>query len=62
MRLRGMAKVLLAVGAASLLFYAVLTLYLRTTAGWRTALLFVACVGLLAGTVLYLLSTAQRRR
>ena len=56
-----MAQVLLALGGVSLLFYAVLTLYVETTANRRTALLFVACVGLLAGTILYLLSTVQRR-
>ena len=61
LRLEGIGKVLLAIGAASLLFYAVLTLYVETAARWRTALLFVACVGLLAGTLLYLLSTARRR-
>ena len=61
MQLKGTAKVLLAIGATSLLFYAVLTLYVETTANRRTALLFVACVGLLAGTLLYLLSTSRRR-
>ena len=61
MQLRGIGKVLLAIGAASLLFYAVLTLYVETTANLRTALLFVALVGLLAGALLYLLSTARRR-
>ena len=61
MQLRGIGKVLLAVGVASLLFYAVLTLYVGTTANRRMALLFVACVGLLAGALLYLLSTSQRR-
>jgi hypothetical protein len=61
MQLKGIGKVLLAVGGASLLFYAVLTLYVETTANRRMALLFVACVGLLAGALLYLLSTSQRR-
>ena len=61
MQLKGIGKVLLAIGAASLLFYGVLTLYVETTANRRTALLFVALVGLLAGALLYLLSTARRR-
>ena len=61
MRLKGIGTVLLAIGAVSLVFYSVLTLYVQTTANRRTGLLFVACVGLLAGTVLYLLSTSQRR-
>ncbi len=56
-----MGKVLLAIGAASLLFYAIFTLYVTTTANRRTALLFVGLVGLSAGVVMYLLSTTSRR-
>lgn len=61
MRLKGIAKVLLTIGAVCLLFYGVFALYLHTTASLRTALLFAALVGLIAGTALYLLSTSRQR-
>jgi hypothetical protein len=60
-RLKGIAKTLLTTGAVCLLFYGVFSLYLQTTAGLRTALLFAALVGLIAGTALYLLSTSRQQ-
>ena len=59
MRLKGTAKVLPAVGATGPFSYAALTLSAATAANRRAALLFVACVGPLAGTLLYLPSAAQ---
>ncbi len=61
MQLKGLSKVLLTSGAICLLFYGVFALYLQTTASVRTTLLFVALVGLVAGTLLYLLSAARPR-
>ena len=61
MQTKGIGKVLLAVGAASLAFYSLVLLYPALWARGRTPLLFVALVGLLTGTILYLLSTSRRR-
>lgn len=59
MRLKGMGKILMSVGAASLFFYGAASLSQTVNAGLRSTLLFVALVGLGAGGVLYLLSTRR---
>ncbi len=61
MQLKGMAKVLLAIGATGLVFYSLGLLYPALWARGRTPLLFIALVGLLAGSILYLMSTSRRR-
>jgi hypothetical protein len=60
MRLKGMAKVLLSIGAASLFFYGAASLSQTVNGSLRSTLLFLALVGLGAGGVLYLLSTRRR--
>ncbi len=61
MRLKGLAKALLSIGAASLFCYGAASLSRTVTTSLRTTLLFVALVGLVAGSVLYLLSRARSR-
>lgn len=60
LRLKGLAKVLLGIGAASLFFYSAASLSETVNRSLRSALLFGALVGLAAGVVLYLLSRARR--
>ena len=61
LRLKGLAKVLLGIGAASLFFYGAAALSQTVNRSLRATLLFGALVGLAAGVVLYLLSRARRR-
>lgn len=55
-----MGKFLLGIGAASLFFYGAAALSPTLNSQLRTTLLFLALVGLVAGSVLYLLSRARR--
>ncbi len=62
MRLKGLGKALLGSGAASLSLYGAAALLSSTVhSHLHTMLLFLALVGLVAGSVLYLLSRARGR-